>query len=139
MSTVTSLSLGPTTDGLSAFLGEVTPLLPFLALSSNQPDHGDLAFDLREKVSAFRTKMQASIDKAWEEKEMVEVARKKATLGDLGGADGNIGAELEDAVRKWREKEGLGGDEVIAPAGEPEAKLQTKPLLSEWKDGNIIM
>jgi hypothetical protein len=109
-------------------------------LSSNQPDHTDLAIDLRERVTSFRTKLQASIDKAWEEKDMVEVARKKATLGDLGDEDGNIGGELEEAVRKWRQKEGMGGGDVVAPVGEGEAaKAQIKPVLSEWKGGNVIV
>jgi hypothetical protein len=118
--------------------------LPFLVLSSDQPAHAELASDLQNKVTAFRNKIQISVDKAWEGKEDVEAARHRAMYGDLAAADG-LSAGMEDALAKWREKEGMAAGPTVAvdgggrPAdGVEGVKLQTKPVLAAWRGCDVF-
>jgi hypothetical protein len=129
---------------INCCIDEVTPLLPFLVLSSDQPAHAELASDLQNKVTAFRKKIQISVDKVWEGKEAVEAARHRAMFGDLAAGDG-LSAGMVDALSKWREKEGLAAGPTVAvdgggrPAdGVEGVKLQTKPVLAAWRGCDVF-
>lgn len=96
--------------------------MPYFLTTS--PDHRELGTELQDKVSQFRTKMQKCLDDAWQRKDDVDLARRKATGEE----------ELDVSREQWlKEQRRLHGQSAEGEQPAAGGIAGVKPVLPEWK------